>query len=127
MACSIALKLRWSVNLSGGYHHASFDRGGGFCFYPDISLAIHYLRTRMGIRRIMIIDCDAHQGNGYGRDFVDDTYIYIVDVYNHRIYPQDKYARSWIAKDISVSKETTDEEYIELLGEIESDMKTFDP
>ena len=81
----------------------------------------------MGIRRIMIIDCDAHQGNGYGRDFVDDTQIYIVDVYNHRIYPQDKYARSWIAKDISVSKETTDEEYIELLGEIESDMKTFDP
>jgi len=48
-------------------------------------------------------------------------------VYNHRIYPQDKYARSWIAKDISVTKETTDEEYIELLGEIENDMKTFDP
>jgi len=61
----IAKDLRWSINLSGGYHHASFNRGGGFCIYPDISLAVHYLRTRMGIRKIMIIDCDAHQGNGY--------------------------------------------------------------
>ena len=61
----IAKHLRWSINMSGGYHHASFDRGGGFCIYPDISLAVHYLRSRLGVRKVMIIDCDAHQGNGF--------------------------------------------------------------
>lgn len=61
----IASRMKWAINLSGGYHHASFNGGGGFCIYPDISLAVHYLRTRMGYRRVMIIDCDAHQGNGY--------------------------------------------------------------
>ena len=46
LASYLALKLGWSVNLSGGFHHASFDSGGGFCIYPDISLMVHYLQTR---------------------------------------------------------------------------------
>lgn len=81
--------MGWAINLSGGYHHASFNSGGGFCIYPDISLAIHYLRTRRNIRKIMIIDLDAHQGNGYAKDYPIDDEIYIVDCYNFRIFPQD--------------------------------------
>lgn len=65
LALEVAAQKGWAINLSGGYHHASFNKGGGFCIYPDITIAVHYLRTRMGYRRIMIIDCDAHQGNGY--------------------------------------------------------------
>lgn len=65
LAAMAALRLGWAVNLSGGYHHASYDRGGGFCIYPDISLIVHYLQTRMRVRRIMIVDLDAHQGNGF--------------------------------------------------------------
>lgn len=65
LAVCSAMKLGWSVNLSGGFHHASFTNGGGFCIYPDISLAVHYLRTRLGIRKVMIVDLDAHQGNGH--------------------------------------------------------------
>lgn len=72
VAACMAQRNGWAINLSGGFHHASFDRGGGFCIYPDISLTIHYLQSRMGLKRIMIIDLDAHQGNGYQRDFVLD-------------------------------------------------------
>jgi acetoin utilization deacetylase AcuC-like enzyme len=32
----IALEKGYAINLSGGYHHAGFSRGGGFCIYPDI-------------------------------------------------------------------------------------------
>lgn len=28
-ASILALKFGWAVNLSGGYHHASLNRGGG--------------------------------------------------------------------------------------------------
>jgi histone deacetylase 11 len=35
----------------------------------------------------MIIDLDAHQGNGHERDFIDDKNIHIIDFYNYRIYP----------------------------------------
>jgi len=41
----------------------------------------------------MIIDLDAHQGNGYQRDFVLNHNIYIVDIYNHEIYPKDSYGK----------------------------------
>lgn len=47
IACEIAYKYKWSINLSGGYHHASLQCGGGFCIYPDITLAVHYIRTRL--------------------------------------------------------------------------------
>ena len=49
----------------------------------------HYLRTRLGKRRIMIVDLDAHQGNGHERDHLNDPETYIVDFYNHSIFPGD--------------------------------------
>ena len=40
----------------------------------------------------MIIDLDAHQGNGHERDFINDKDVHIVDAYNPSIYPGDQYA-----------------------------------
>ena len=68
LAAISALKLKWAINLAGGYHHATCETGGGFCIYPDITFAVHYLQTGKGIKNIMIIDLDAHQGNGHERD-----------------------------------------------------------
>ena len=56
LAAISARKLKWAINLAGGYHHATCETGGGFCIYSDITLTAHYLQTRMGVGRIMIID-----------------------------------------------------------------------
>lgn len=61
----------------------------GFCIYADISLCVHYLRTRLNMKRIMIIDLDAHQGNGHGSDALGDPDIYIIDAHNPEIFPGD--------------------------------------
>ncbi len=50
----------------------------------------------------MIVDLDAHQGNGHERDHLDREDIFIVDAYNHYIYPGDRTAKKAISKDISV-------------------------
>ena len=54
----IALEKGWAINLSGGYHHACLSNGGGFCIYPDITLAIKNLRKYHSdrINKIMIVD-----------------------------------------------------------------------
>jgi histone deacetylase 11 len=80
----LAIERGWAINLSGGYHHATRSSGGGFCIYPDITLAVRHLRRFHSdiVNKIMIIDLDAHQGNGYERDLVDDTDIFVVDCYN---------------------------------------------
>ena len=61
-ACIMALDRGWSINLGGGYHHCSKQGGGGFCFYPDISLATEVLLKYFAksIKKVMIVDLDAH-------------------------------------------------------------------
>ncbi|EGV97708.1 Histone deacetylase 11, partial [Cricetulus griseus] len=40
MAGKLAVERGWAINVGGGFHHCSSDRGGGFCAYADITLAI---------------------------------------------------------------------------------------
>ncbi|RWR77607.1 histone deacetylase 2 isoform X1 [Cinnamomum micranthum f. kanehirae] len=42
LAGKLAKERGWAINVGGGFHHCSGDRGGGFCAYADISLCIHY-------------------------------------------------------------------------------------
>jgi histone deacetylase 11 len=119
--------LGWTVNLSGGFHHASFSNGGGFCIYPDISLAVHYLKTRKNIVKVMIIDLDAHQGNGHERDHIGDENVFIADFYNHYIYPDDQIAMKAIKRDVGVLPQTTDQEYLQSMKILEQDIDSFCP
>jgi histone deacetylase 11 len=52
------------------------------------------------------------QGNGYERDFLNDTRVYIVDMYNKGIYPRDTAAKEAIAKRIELHHLTEDDEYL---------------
>lgn len=93
-AAKLALERGWSINIGGGFHHCSSARGGGFCAYADISLGIMFLRKMKLIKKAMIVDLDAHQGNGHERDFINmQKDVYILDVYNREIYPHDGYAK----------------------------------
>lgn len=66
----------------------------------------------------MIVDLDAHQGNGYERDFLQDDNVFIVDCYNHRIYPMDYEVKDAISLDMKVTAETTDFDYLTELKKI---------
>ncbi|KAH7701129.1 Protein HDA-11, partial [Aphelenchoides avenae] len=93
LAAELALQHRVAINIGGGFHHASGDRGGGFCVYTDITLALRNLLDSGRIRSALIVDLDAHQGNGHARDFAGDDRVKIFDMYNAEIYPQDHEAR----------------------------------
>lgn len=61
-AGKLAQERGWAINIGGGFHHCSADRGGGFCAYADITLSIHFMFDRLqGISKVLIIDLDAHQ------------------------------------------------------------------
>jgi len=47
------------------------------------------MRKWHGVNRILIIDLDAHQGNGHERDMLNDSDVHIVDCFNPYIYPGD--------------------------------------
>ncbi|XP_055504164.1 histone deacetylase 11 isoform X1 [Leucoraja erinacea] len=113
MAGKLAIERGWAINLGGGFHHCSSDQGGGFCAYADITLAIKFLFERVeGVSKAMIIDLDAHQGNGHERDFMDDNRVYILDAFNRYIYPGDGYAKRAIKWKIELEWDTEDSEYL---------------
>ncbi|KAL5185442.1 Histone deacetylase 2 [Glycine soja] len=42
LAAKLAKERGWAINMGGGFHHCSAQKGGGFCAYADISLCIHF-------------------------------------------------------------------------------------
>jgi len=118
MAAGVALETGAAVNLSGGYHHASGDRGEGFCVYSDIAIAIAMLRQSSQLSPeddIAIIDLDAHQGNGLARIFEQDPTVHFLDMYNGQIYPSDLQAKARINCDLPLASGTCDQAYLEIL------------
>lgn len=79
-----------AITLLGGFHHAHADHGEGFCLFADVPIAIRRLR-RDGLLqaqdRVVVIDLDAHRGNGWEAVLVDDPLVGFFDMYNGRRYP----------------------------------------
>lgn len=114
LAGKLAVERGWAINIGGGFHHCRADAGGGFCPYADITLLIHFLFIHypLTIQNVFILDLDAHQGNGHERDFKDNRNVYIMDVYNSRIYPFDKIGKNSINRRVELQSFTEDEEYL---------------
>ncbi|KAL8107276.1 histone deacetylase 2 isoform X1 [Apium graveolens] len=117
LAAKLAKERGWAINVGGGFHHCCATKGGGFCVYADISLCIHYAFIRLNISRVMIIDLDAHQGNGHEKDFSGDSRVYILDMYNPDIYPFDYEARGYIDQKVEVRSGTSTNDYLMKLDE----------
>jgi histone deacetylase 11 len=114
-----ALRRGAAINLSGGYHHASRDRGEGFCIYNDVAVAVAALHGSGALRpteRVAIVDVDAHQGNGNERIFMDDPGVVIFDMFNADIWPHDSEAAKGIDVAVRLSSGTGDDEYLSRLN-----------
>ncbi|CAC5403504.1 HDAC11 [Mytilus coruscus] len=129
LAGKLAMERGWAINIGGGFHHCHAEKGGGFCAYADITLSLKFLFERVeGVAKAMIIDLDAHQGNGHERDFMDDEKVYIMDVYNRGIYPQDGFAKRAIKRRVELQHYTEDHDYLELVERhLERALNEFTP
>lgn len=56
-------------HLGGGLHHALAGRANGFCIYNDVAITAQYLVNHYN-QRVMIIDTDAHHGDGTQWSFI---------------------------------------------------------
>ena len=69
-----------AFNLSGGWHHAKKRQGRGFCVFNDIAVGVNYLKQK-GYKRIMIIDYDAHHGDGTQEAFYSDKNVFTISIH----------------------------------------------
>jgi acetoin utilization deacetylase AcuC-like enzyme len=62
-------------------HHAEFQRAFGFCFINNIAVTANHLIQNHGLKRIMIIDYDAHHGNGTQNSFYSSNQVLYVGLH----------------------------------------------
>jgi histone deacetylase 11 len=114
LAARLAMQHGIAVNLGGGYHHAEPDRGGGFCIYADMPIAIRVLQAEGLIRRALVVDLDVHQGNGTARCVAADDAVFTFDMHEADIYPIPKETNDL---DVPLPAGTGDREYLKTLSE----------
>ncbi len=76
-----------AVNLAGGTHHAFADRGEGFCVFNDAAIAARAVQAEGLARRVVIIDCDVHQGNGTAKIFENDPSVFTFSIHGAKNFP----------------------------------------
>ncbi len=118
----------WAINLGGGFHHAK--RGGaegedyskwGNCAISDEGLATLKALDEYKLKKVLIVDLDAHQGNGNAWVVGNDERVAIFDMYNSEAtgnYPPDqKEAAQLIQYNYPLKRWTDDTTYLSLLKE----------
>ncbi|HBE88804.1 MAG TPA: histone deacetylase, partial [Elusimicrobia bacterium] len=89
-AVELSLENGLGINCGGGSHHARADRGAGFCLVNDLALAARNAQKEYGVKKVMIVDLDVHQGDGTASIFRGDRSVFTFSVHQSDIYPEKK-------------------------------------
>jgi acetoin utilization deacetylase AcuC-like enzyme len=64
-------------------HHAGRDYAMGFCFINNVSVGAAYARAFYDVKKIFILDWDAHHGNGTQDIFEEDPMTFFCSIHEH--------------------------------------------
>jgi acetoin utilization deacetylase AcuC-like enzyme len=122
-ACRAALNEGIAVNLGGGTHHAFNDHGQGYCWLNDSVIASRAMQAKGLAGKILIIDCDVHQGNGTAAIVQNDSTIFTFSIHSKNNFP---YHKETSDLDIELVDGTDDAEYLNALKQgLAASMQNF--
>jgi acetoin utilization deacetylase AcuC-like enzyme len=87
--CRLALAKDFCFAFGGGMHHAKRDYGAGFCIVNDIVIALRKLQAENLIHTALVIDLDAHKGDGTAVLTREDSSITTLSIHMARGWPLD--------------------------------------
>lgn len=68
-------------------HHATANRGMGFCLLNNIAIGARYAQRKHGIERVLIVDWDVHHGNGTQDIYYSDPTVFFFSTHQWPLYP----------------------------------------
>ncbi|QJE96906.1 histone deacetylase family protein [Luteolibacter luteus] len=124
-ACHAALAEGVAVCLAGGTHHAFREHGEGYCVFNDVAIAIRDLQMRQPGIKVMVVDTDAHQGNGTAALLGDDPRVFTYSIHVGKNYPTKKIQGSM---DVETVRYVEGEMYLkQLFSTLAAALDTFAP
>jgi acetoin utilization deacetylase AcuC-like enzyme len=87
LASEAAAESGVGIVLGGGAHHAFYGHGAGFCVFNDIVIAAKYALEKKYARKVGILDCDVHQGDGTASLCQDEERIITCSIHGKNNYP----------------------------------------
>ncbi|GAB2704112.1 histone deacetylase family protein [Aliiglaciecola aliphaticivorans] len=110
LTSQLALESGKAINLTGGYHHAFANFGSGFCMVNDLYLSALNMLQNPSVDRILIFDCDVHQGDGTAKLAERNANVKTVSIHGEKNFPHRKQVSDY---DFPLSKGTSDEVYLD--------------
>lgn len=117
LTAQLALRHGIACHLAGGTHHAHRSFGSGFCAFNDLAVAASGLLAQGSAKRVLIFDCDVHQGDGTATILADTPEIFTCSIHCDKNFPAKK-AQSDL--DVEVPRGCTDSDYLAI---VESTLK----
>lgn len=111
-ACRAALQEGTGANLAGGTHHAFRARGEGYCVFNDSAIAARTLQAEGLVERVVVIDCDVHQGNGTAAIFAGDASVFTFSIHGANNFP---FTKEQSDLDVELPDGTGDRDYLDAL------------
>ncbi|MDX6713735.1 MAG: hypothetical protein QOH30_293 [Baekduia sp.] len=100
------------VMLGGGTHHAGHASARGYCLFNDLAIATTELRRDSAVRRVLVVDCDVHQGDGTAELLGPDADAFTVSLQCARNFP---FTRIPSDLDVELPAGTGDDAYLDAL------------
>jgi acetoin utilization deacetylase AcuC-like enzyme len=107
-----ALERGFAANNAGGSHHGLYDTGAGYCVFNDLAIAAVRLIGEGQARRVLVVDCDVHQGDGTAALCAGRADIATYSIHAEKNFPVRKAAST---VDVALADGTGDAEYLEAL------------
>ena len=102
-----------ACHLAGGTHHSYYDFGSGFCVFNDLAFTALRLLKMNYLKKIMILDCDVHQGDGTAKILENEPAVFTCSIHCKKNFPARK-AHSNL--DIELPNGIGDEHYMSTLN-----------
>ena len=131
LAAKLALEYGCACNTAGGTHHAFPSYGSGFCIFNDLAIASRVLQNCGLVKKILIVDCDVHQGDGTAFIFQNDDSVFTFSMHCEANFPGRKQQSDL---DVPLPVGLDDDGYLQILAshlsnlltEVKPDLVLFD-
>ncbi|WP_163328196.1 histone deacetylase family protein [Desulfurobacterium thermolithotrophum] len=110
-------------------HHAERDRAKGFCIFNNVAIGAARALI-LGIKKVFIVDFDAHHGNGTQHTFYINPNVFYFSTHQYPFYPGtgSKEENNEHILNIPIQEGSGDSKYKEVYGEFyRKSVETFKP